>query len=51
MLLKPPSVYVKDTGTAKGRGVFALRDFTAGEVIELCPVVRVYPYLSISFQQ
>jgi SET domain-containing protein len=39
MLLKPPSVYVKDTGTAKGRGAFALRDFTAGEVIEVCPVV------------
>jgi hypothetical protein len=39
MLLKPPSVYVKDTGTPKGRGVFALRAFSTGEVVEVCPVV------------
>lgn len=32
-------MYVADTGTAKGRGVFAARDFTAGEVVELAPVV------------
>jgi SET domain-containing protein len=37
--LNPPSVYVKDTGTAKGRGVFAARPFRAGEVVEVCPVV------------
>ena len=37
--LTAPSVYVKDTGTVKGRGVFALRDFEAGEVVETCPVV------------
>jgi SET domain-containing protein len=37
--LKPPSVYVRDTGTQKGRGVFAARDFSAGELVEECPVV------------
>jgi SET domain-containing protein len=37
--LNPPSVYVKDTGTAKGRGVFAARAFAAGEVVEVCPVI------------
>lgn len=39
MQLKPPSVYVRDTGTAKGRGVFAARAYAAGEVVEECPVV------------
>lgn len=39
MAIKPPSVYVRDTGTPKGRGVFAARAFTAGEVVEECPVV------------
>ena len=39
MAIKPPSVYVKDTGTPKGRGVFAARAFTVGEVVEECPVV------------
>jgi SET domain-containing protein len=39
MALKPPSVYVKDTGTPKGRGVFAARAFGAEEVVEECPVV------------
>jgi hypothetical protein len=38
-VLKPPSVYVKDTGTARGRGVFAARAFRVGEVVEECPVV------------
>lgn len=37
--LKPPSVYVKETGTAKGRGIFAARPFAAGEVVEVCPVL------------
>ena len=37
--LKPPSVYVKDTGTPKGRGVFAARRFGVGDVIEECPVM------------
>lgn len=35
----PPSVYVKETGTPKGRGVFAARPFVAGEVVEVCPVI------------
>jgi len=39
MVLEPPSVYVKDTGTPKGRGVFAARPFGAGDVVEECPVV------------
>lgn len=39
MLLKPPSVYVKDTGTVKGRGVFASRAFISGAVVEESPVV------------
>ena len=39
MAIEPPSVYVEDTGTPKGRGVFAARAFAAGEVVEECPVV------------
>ncbi len=39
MAITPPSVYVKDTGTPKGRGVFAARGFTAGETVEECPVI------------
>ncbi len=35
----PPDVYVKDTGTPKGRGVFAARRFGPGETVEECPVV------------
>lgn len=39
MKILPPSVYVKDTGTSKGRGVFASRAFQKEEIIEICPVV------------
>lgn len=39
LMLKPPDIYVKDTETAKGRGVFASRVFRAGETVEICPVV------------
>jgi hypothetical protein len=35
----PPSVYIKDTGTPKGSGVFAARLFQPGETVETCPVV------------
>lgn len=35
----PPEVYVKDTGTVKGRGVYALRNFAKDEVIEEAPVL------------
>ena len=37
--IQPADIYVKDTGTIKGRGVFALRDFAQGEVVEQCPVI------------
>jgi SET domain len=32
-------VYIKSTGTIKGRGAFAGRAHQAGEVVETCPVV------------
>jgi len=36
---------VEDTGTEKGRGVFANRDFAEGELVEACPViVLLRPY-------
>lgn len=34
-----PDVYVADTGTAKGRGVFARRDFAQDELVEEAPVI------------
>ncbi len=39
MELSSPSVYIKDTGIPKGRGVFASRSFQNGEIVEVCPVV------------
>lgn len=39
MDITPPAAFVKDTGTAKGRGVFAARDFAADEVVEIAPVI------------
>lgn len=42
------SILVKDTETAKGRGVFALRAFSEGEVVEICPVmVLATPYADL----
>ena len=35
----PPVLYIADTLTAKGRGVFAGRDYGAGEVVEIAPVI------------
>ncbi len=35
----PLGVYVADTGSARGRGVFAARAFAAGELVESAPVV------------
>lgn len=32
---------IKDTGTAKGLGIFATRPIRSGETIEVCPVVIV----------
>ena len=37
--IQSPDVYIKDTGTEKGRGAYAARDFKAGELIEECPVI------------
>ena len=42
-LILPPAVYIKETGTARGRGVFAGRAFKQGEVVEACPVVLFDP--------
>jgi len=39
MRIEPPSVYVSDTGTAKGRGVFASKAFRKEEVVEICAVI------------
>ncbi|MBX3607754.1 MAG: SET domain-containing protein-lysine N-methyltransferase [Piscinibacter sp.] len=39
MTIRSPYVYVKDTGTPKGRGAFASRTHAKGEVVESCPVV------------
>jgi hypothetical protein len=30
---------IRDTGTAKGRGVFAARAYSAGEIVEVAPVI------------
>ena len=34
-----PDIYIADTLTAKGRGVFAGRDYAVGEVVEVAPVI------------
>jgi hypothetical protein len=39
MTIRPPEVYVKDTGSARGRGAYAGRAYQAGELIEACPVI------------
>ncbi|HEX6833433.1 MAG TPA: SET domain-containing protein [Rudaea sp.] len=46
MRIDPAPAYVKDTGTARGRGVFAARAIKAGEIVETCPVVVVNKYVS-----
>jgi SET domain-containing protein len=46
MQLKLPDAHVKETGTAKGRGVFASRKFKKGELVEECAVVVVRAQLS-----
>jgi len=37
-----PAIEVKNT-SKKGRGVFALKDFKKGEVVENCPVINITP--------
>jgi SET domain-containing protein len=34
-----PDIYIKDTGTIKGRGAFAKRDFAEGDIVEQAPVI------------
>jgi len=36
--------HIRDTGSSKGRGVFASRQILAGELVEACPVVLLSPY-------
>ena len=38
-ILYSADVYIKDTDTVKGRGAFADRDFSAGECVEVAPVI------------
>ena len=40
--IQSPSVVIKDT-EHKGRGVFAVKQFVAGEIIETCPVIYIAP--------
>lgn len=46
MQLSPPAVYIKDTETLKGRGVFAARAYATGEVVEACPVIVLHTSFS-----
>lgn len=38
-LFKSPDVYIKNTGTQKGRGVFAAKNFKSDDIVEECSVV------------
>jgi hypothetical protein len=40
-MLNTADLCIRDTGTGKGRGVFALRRFAVGEVVETCPVLVI----------
>lgn len=42
LAIQSPSVIVKDTDH-KGRGVFAVKTFKEGEIIETCPVIYISP--------
>ncbi len=37
-MVPPAGIEVRHTGTEKGRGVYALRDFAANQHVETCPV-------------
>jgi uncharacterized protein len=39
ILCRPPLIEIRETGTSKGLGVFAVDGFLEGDVVELCPVV------------
>jgi len=44
-----PEIYLAQSDTGKGRGVFAARAFRAGEVVEYCPVILLSrPYSKLS---
>ena len=45
MRIDPAPGYVKDTGTARGRGVFAARAIKAGETVEVCPVIVINQFV------
>ena len=50
----PCNGYVRDAGNETGRGVFASRPFTAGEIVEVCPVVILkcdFKSLPVELQQ
>lgn len=48
-------IEVRDTGTTKGRGVFALTPFNDGDVVEVCPVIWLtstpYQQLPVELRQ
>jgi uncharacterized protein len=39
--IHPPELYIKETGTARGRGAFAQRKYAEAEVVEVAPVVVI----------
>lgn len=41
MMILPPDAYIDDTGTPKGRGVFAARNYKQNEIVEVCPVIII----------
>jgi hypothetical protein len=46
-----PNVEIRDTGTEKGRGVFALQGFRVGDLVEACPtIVFQYPHRDLPRQ-
>ena len=46
--LFPPETYIKDTGTIKGKGVYANRNYAIGDIIEVSPVIILFaPYSTL----
>jgi len=39
MNIRPAEVYVRETGTPKGRGAYAARAFASCELVEACPII------------
>ena len=42
-----PDVEIRDTGSKKGRGVFASRDFKRNEVVEVCPTIILEDHFAL----